>query len=428
MLEHFSTRLIAITKFADGLLDEIALEEANYHLKDEIPGSEMERLTIYIARVSNPKNQANPNIQKLLNSCIENGHVSVFEHGYMTVELKDLPIAITKQILRHRSFTFQELCVAGDTELYFDLPSAVKSGKRQLYKMRIDEFYRKWHEENSAGELHDFYIRVFDDATQQFTHAHVKDVMNTGIKPIFEVTLANGKTIRCSKEHKFYVQNKGWLPLEEAVGLLWNGETSPTTTQDAVIVCEDEWSKIESIAYLGEQQTYDLEIDHTSHNYVANGIVVHNSQRYADVSEVKNGNMFYIPYYRRQDKKNRQNSIDDLDEKTQLHLRVKTEHLLAQIKDFYESMIHMGVAKETARFILPQCTLSTLYMTGNIRSWIYYLKSRTDPSTQWEHRIVAEKCQHIFMRELPIISTALGWGSPTLPQIPTFEKEPNYLP
>ena len=61
----------------------------------------------YIARVSNPNNQENPKVSGLLKYCIKHGHWSVFEQAHMTVEINTTR-AIAAQILRHRSFTFQE--------------------------------------------------------------------------------------------------------------------------------------------------------------------------------------------------------------------------------------------------------------------------------------------------------------------------------
>lgn len=75
----------------------------------------------------------------------------------------------------------------------------------------------------------------------------------------------------------------------------------------------------------------------------------------------------------------------------------------------YEEALQIGIAKECARFLLPLSTQTTIYMNGNIRSWITYIMLRTDPSTQLEHREIAEECKKIFKEQLPIISKALGW-------------------
>lgn len=66
-----------------------------------------EKTMAYIARVSNPDNQDNPQIEKLLAYCLKHGHFSVFEQAHITMEIETTR-DIAAQILRHRSFTFQE--------------------------------------------------------------------------------------------------------------------------------------------------------------------------------------------------------------------------------------------------------------------------------------------------------------------------------
>jgi len=72
-------------------------------------------------------------------------------------------------------------------------------------------------------------------------------------------------------------------------------------------------------------------------------------------------------------------------------------------------MVSNGIAKESARDVLPLATPSRLYMAGSVRSWIHYIELRTENGTQLEHQLVAQKCKDIFCKELPIISKALEW-------------------
>tara|TARA_Y100000994_G_scaffold200506_1_gene170970 strand:+ start:4995 stop:5630 length:636 start_codon:yes stop_codon:yes gene_type:complete len=193
----------------------------------------------YIARVSNPNNQENPNYAGLLKYCIKHQHWSVFEQAYMTLEI-ETSRAIAAQILRHRSFTYQEF-----------------------------------------------------------------------------------------------------------------------------------------------------------------------SQRYADTSLLSQE--IPLPELRRQDTKNRQNSIDDLDEE-QAHLMHKEiRQLFADAQDVYRYLIDMGVAKECARMVLPLATPTRIYMTGSCRSWIHYIQLRTANGTQKEHMLIAEQCKDIFIEQYPTVSEALEW-------------------
>jgi len=124
------------------------------------------------------------------------------------------------------------------------------------------------------------------------------------------------------------------------------------------------------------------------------------STRYAKTVEAG------VPWFRRQDEKNRQNSINDIHPFTQQELQYKAQKLLRDSYDLYEYMLQRGVAKETARRILPLCTPTSMYMTGTLRSWIHYINIRASHETQHEHRLIAQKCLTIFKREFPIIAEA----------------------
>tara|TARA_B100001564_G_scaffold147802_1_gene124177 strand:- start:325 stop:966 length:642 start_codon:yes stop_codon:yes gene_type:complete len=132
------------------------------------------------------------------------------------------------------------------------------------------------------------------------------------------------------------------------------------------------------------------------------------SQRYADASFL--GESIDIPELRTQDPKNRQNSIDDIDEYKQAIYNQNMRELFAKSKALYDLMINDGVAKECARFVLPLATPTRMYMNGTIRSWIHYINLRTANGTQKEHMDVANGCKDIFIKQLPVVSEALGWN------------------
>lgn len=194
-----------------------------------------EKIMSYVARVSNPANQDNPDYEKLLSYCIKHQHWSVFETPYLTLEITTSR-AIAAQILRHRSFTFQEF-----------------------------------------------------------------------------------------------------------------------------------------------------------------------SQRYAVPTE-------YVEIEaRRQDDKNRQNSVDDLSIETKQRFFAMQIDTWIEAKKKYDEAIILGIAKECARFLLPLNTQTTLYMTGNVRSWIHYINLRTSQGTQLEHKVLVEQCKKIFIEQFPVTSKALEW-------------------
>ena len=131
------------------------------------------------------------------------------------------------------------------------------------------------------------------------------------------------------------------------------------------------------------------------------------SQRYADVSYIRED--IPLPELRSQDLKNRQNSIDDVDPAKVESFNKEMRHLFDQSIDLYKKMLHAGIAKECARFVLPLATPTRLYMTGSIRSWIHYIDLRSAHGTQKEHMQIAEGVRAIFAEQFPIISEALGW-------------------
>ena len=131
------------------------------------------------------------------------------------------------------------------------------------------------------------------------------------------------------------------------------------------------------------------------------------SQRYADSSMLANE----IPLFelRRQDNKNRQNSIDDVDEFTKQELEIAIKRYFTEGMDLYQQMLRLGIAKECARFVLPLATPTRLYMTGSVRSWIHYIELRSAHGTQKEHMDIANECKCLFAGEFPIVAEALGW-------------------
>jgi|TARA_A200000159_G_scaffold161186_1_gene182637 thymidylate synthase (FAD) len=198
-----------------------------------------EQTMAYVARVSNPNNQENPNYAKLLGYCIKHNHWSVFEQSFMTLEIETTR-GLAAQILRHRSFTYQEF-----------------------------------------------------------------------------------------------------------------------------------------------------------------------SQRYADSSLL--AETIPLPELRRQDTKNRQNSIDDIDPFVRQEFQIKMQRHFEEGMKLYQEMLDASIAKECARFVLPLATPTRLYMSGSCRSWIHYITLRSANGTQKEHMDIAEECKKIFIEQFPTCAEALEW-------------------
>ena len=160
-----------------------------------------------------------------------------------------------------------------------------------------------------------------------------------------------------------------------------------------------------------EQSSMTLEIQTT--RAIAAQILRHRSftyqefsQRYADSNLLGN---IELPELRRQDDKNRQNSIDDLEPEVVEKFNRQMNTLFSSAFGLYNQMLEAGVAKECARFVLPLATPTKIYMTGSCRSWIHYINLRSGHGTQKEHMDIANACKDIFVENFPSVSEALEW-------------------
>ena len=160
-----------------------------------------------------------------------------------------------------------------------------------------------------------------------------------------------------------------------------------------------------------EQSSMTLEIETT--RAIAAQILRHRSftfqefsQRYAQSNSLGE---IELPELRRQDTKNRQNSINDLESEIIEKLNKQMITLFSSSQSLYNQMIDYGVAKECARMVLPLCTPTRIYMTGSCRSWIHYINLRSAHGTQKEHMDIAEKCRKVFTEQFPAVSEALEW-------------------
>jgi thymidylate synthase (FAD) len=159
-----------------------------------------------------------------------------------------------------------------------------------------------------------------------------------------------------------------------------------------------------------EQSSMTLEIE--TNRGIAAQILRHRSftyqefsQRYADSSLLGE---IPVPDLRRQDTKNRQNSIDDIDEDVKQDLWLKINDHFKESMQLYKELLDKGIAKECARFVLPLATPTRIYMTGSCRSWITYIALREKSGTQREHMNIAKSCKAVFAEQFPICYEALG--------------------
>ena len=127
------------------------------------------------------------------------------------------------------------------------------------------------------------------------------------------------------------------------------------------------------------------------------------SQRYASVTEMSEPREARL-----QDQKNRQNSIETDDIATQEWWQEEQQWLLSKIDEIYQQALKNGIAKEVARSVLPEgLTMSRMYMSGSLRSWIHYCELRMANGTQKEHRELATQCWNIITEQFPSLKSVL---------------------
>ncbi len=162
------------------------------------------------------------------------------------------------------------------------------------------------------------------------------------------------------------------------------------------LIHHQHWSPLEMVSIC-------LEIETTRD--IARQILRHRSFSFQEFSQryaVANLG-FVCKEARLQDTKNRQNSIETSEDELQNEWKHIQENVAASSKNAYTWALEHGIAKEQARAVLPEgMTLSKMYMNGTLRSWVHYIKLRTDKDTQKEHREIALACAAAIEPIFPI--------------------------
>lgn len=159
-----------------------------------------------------PGRTKNDQAGKYFNNVKQQKHGSILEHANFTFLLYGVSRSLTHELVRHRHLSF---CLTGDTVVYsgrFD-----KDGKaKNKVKRRLDYLYALSQTPHGKGGMKNLRIRCLNEQTNSFTNGGVKSIVQSGVKPVFTITLADGKTITSTKEHRFLTK-KGWMPLEMIV-------------------------------------------------------------------------------------------------------------------------------------------------------------------------------------------------------------------
>ncbi|WP_287127700.1 FAD-dependent thymidylate synthase [Candidatus Cyanaurora vandensis] len=180
--------------------------------------------------------------------------------------------------------------------------------------------------------------------------------------------------------------------------------------------------RVVRVEYVGEEETYDLAVAGDWHNFVANGIVVHNSFNQQSGRYIKVKNQAYVPVeFRGQSKSNRQASVvrDDLPQAQIIELYAQQVHAAYQV---YEELLNLGVCREQARGVLPHCTYTSLYFTVNVRSLLHFLGLRLAQEAQFEIRQYARSFQALAEPLFPLVFRAMAELDQALPGPSALQK------
>lgn len=199
-----------------------------------------------------------------------------------TFEL-EYPRFIHSEFMTHR-------CLTADTVLTFDLPSGSRGRKCKAYQMTLGAFWDKWENGSSPhatrwggvrrydmkGRLNKMRLRSVDESTMEVTHTTITDCWKVGVKPVYKIT-AGDFSVTCTADH-LILTDSGWKELQDiAVGrdkVYCN--TRKKYTEQGTSQCNVTPVEVDSIEYVGEEEVFDISVSSDYHNFLANGITVHN--------------------------------------------------------------------------------------------------------------------------------------------------------
>jgi hypothetical protein len=268
-------------------------------------------------------------------------------------------------------------------------------------------------------------LRILDQSTNEFGVGHIDEIVDKGLQPVYRVTLADGKALTLTENHRV-LTDEGWHTLRDAVGLVGDGPgarqtrsirfvTNGTLALDVAAPDRRGWKltghpvDVVGIEYVGLRQTYDLCVEGPWHNFVANGIVVHNSFNEFSLRYAKATDDFYVPALedvRSQVGKPGAYSFEPVEGDLAAHTVEELRKVYDVAYEAYTALVEKGVARELARSVLPVGAYTEFYWTVNARSLMHFVSLRAAETAQREIRRYALAVEAFLAREMPVTYAA----------------------
>lgn len=392
----------------------------SHYLDDPTPlpdGAQLCKVAGQVCYMSfGPGHTPNAQTKRYFDNLKSSGHGSVLEHANFSLLFYGISRSVTHELIRHRAgFGF---CLTGDTLIYSEHHD---NGKRDgTKKHRLDDIYAMTQTLHGRSRLKLLRLRCWDEQAGMFTTGGIKHVVCSGIKPVFTVTLADGKKITATKEHRFLTK-EGWMSLDDIVGglSLSANDRATYTNHEAHIMVNGQLAylneemkeakgpegsghrliakavKIVSIIYAGKQTTYDIEMDGENHNFVANGIITHNSQvsqryvsgrmlRFVERPEYRTDETLHAQFLQRIERAT--NEYATLTNKLLEMQQAGVNILSAEARTDLRKKI-----QQAARSVLPNETEAPIVVTANARAWRHFIEMRASSHAETEIRELATR-------------------------------------
>jgi thymidylate synthase (FAD) len=325
------------------------------------------------------------------------GHYGPLEHAHMLMAIRADHNTIM-QLRTHRLFSFDVQCVAGDTKV-----TLVSAKGIAAKPVAIRDLYAAWALD--PAKVGTKRVRSLDEASNRYVTNSVAQVFSSGPKETIKLSLQDGKHLQCTREHRILTV-KGWAEAGDLVPgdkVMVNGRATACHKREHALSAHP--VAITQIEPAGVTDTYDIAMKAPHHNFVANGIVVHNSMRYTGdrVIQVAEGS---VPVddvfslrppgtYLDRDGKRYIYAGFDIEEDRQACFAAAME---------YANRRAAGRPEEDARRVLPTCYFQNAYVSGNLRSWLHLLDVRLKKDAQLEIREVADRAAIHIMEWAPQVT------------------------